>query len=291
MGPGLGLDAGSGLTGRALAVPAGTTPTRASPVDHEPPALVTRTWPVHEPHSTRPPRIIRPWDPPPTPWAAGHRGVDLEADPGQAVRAAAPGRITFAGTVAGTGSVTVEHPSSGKPPLRTTYTPVRPKARKGTTVRSGQTVATLADDPTHCGTPCLHWGLLRGKRYLNPLSLLPPQLRHTGPSRLLPVTGVPTPEPRAALAGPHASTGPRTPVAARTGSAGGDARLAPAVIAAALLVGVIWARRRLARPRGRRTRTTAGPRGPPGALLRTAVPRRPPPGAAWAALRMAAAGP
>lgn len=36
-------------------------------------------------------RVARPFDPPPTPYAAGHRGVDLLAVPGAAVRAAAGG--------------------------------------------------------------------------------------------------------------------------------------------------------------------------------------------------------
>jgi murein DD-endopeptidase MepM/ murein hydrolase activator NlpD len=40
---------------------------------------------------------------------AGHWGIDVAAPPGTTVRAAAPGRVTFAGTVAGRRSVTVDH--------------------------------------------------------------------------------------------------------------------------------------------------------------------------------------
>ena len=40
---------------------------------------------------------------------AGHWGVDVAASPGTTVAAAAPGRVTFAGTVAGRRSVTVDH--------------------------------------------------------------------------------------------------------------------------------------------------------------------------------------
>ncbi|MYR91984.1 M23 family peptidase, partial [Streptomyces sp. SID685] len=45
-----------------------------------------------------------------------------------------------------------------------------------------------AETGGHCGaSTCVHWGLLRGGTYLNPLSLLPPWLLGRGPSRLLPV--------------------------------------------------------------------------------------------------------
>ncbi|MCG7207085.1 M23 family peptidase, partial [Streptomyces arenae] len=47
----------------------------------------------------------------------------------------------------------------------------------------------------HCGAgACVHWGLLRGETYLDPLLLLPPWLLNRGPSRLLPVLGVPLPK-------------------------------------------------------------------------------------------------
>jgi murein DD-endopeptidase MepM/ murein hydrolase activator NlpD len=98
--------------------------------------------------------------------------------------------VSFAGRVAGRGVVSVELSGTGAPPLRTTYGPVRASVHKGDEVLAGGVLGTLEALGDHCGSaPCLHWGLLRGGTYLNPLSLLPPWLLSTGPSRLLPLSG------------------------------------------------------------------------------------------------------
>ncbi|MFJ9405528.1 M23 family metallopeptidase [Streptomyces sp. NPDC101393] len=156
------------------------------------PAGDDRAWPVKGVAGLRP-TVLHGWEPPPSPWAAGHRGVDLAAAIGSPVRAAAAGRVAFAGKVAGRGVLTIELSRSGRPPLRTTYEPVRPTARKGERVRAGQPVAVLQHGPFHCRAPCLHWGLRRGKSYLDPISLMPPEMLRGGPSRLLPVIGIPVP--------------------------------------------------------------------------------------------------
>ncbi|OQR59751.1 peptidase M23 [Streptomyces maremycinicus] len=149
---------------------------------------VGRAWPV----GTRP-AVVRGWEPPASPYARGHRGVDLAAPPGAPVRAVAAGRVSFAGRVAGRGVVSVELSATGVPPLRTTYEPVRASVRKGDEVAPGAVVGTVEPTGSHCARTCLHWGLLSGRTYLDPLSLLPPWLRRSGPSRLLPVLGVPLP--------------------------------------------------------------------------------------------------
>ncbi|MFC7863967.1 peptidoglycan DD-metalloendopeptidase family protein [Streptomyces murinus] len=141
---------------------------------------IGRVWPV----GVRP-SVLRGWEPPATPYGPGHRGVDLAAAPGSPVRAVAAGRVAFAGRVAGRGVVTVELTGTG---LRTTYEPVRPSVEKGAEVGAGDVVGVVAETGAHCGaSACVHWGLLRGGTYLNPLSLLPPWLLGRGPSRLLPV--------------------------------------------------------------------------------------------------------
>lgn len=98
----------------------------------------------------------------------GHRGVDLAATPGDVVLAAGGGRVGFAGTVGGTPVVTISHGT-----LRTTYLPVTPLVRKGEEVHAGQPIGRLAEHPRHCAaSPCLHWGLLLDRDYLDPLALL-----------------------------------------------------------------------------------------------------------------------
>nr|WP_301548744.1 peptidoglycan DD-metalloendopeptidase family protein [Micromonospora sp. C95] len=125
------------------------------------------------------PRPVRRYRPPPRPWLAGHRGVDLLAPAAATIRAAGAGTILFAGMVAGRPVVTVGHADG----LRTTYEPVQPAVTVGTVVPAGAPLGTLLTG--HAGCPaaaCLHWGLRRGDDYLDPLALL-----GLGRVRLLPV--------------------------------------------------------------------------------------------------------
>lgn len=149
-----------------------------------------RSWPLEGR-----PQVVRGWEPPATEYGRGHRGVDLGAGAGARVLAAAAGRVSFAGGVAGRGVVVIELAGTGDPPLRTTYEPVRPLVAKGDEVAAGQVVAVMSAGASHCASGCLHWGLRRAEAYLDPLSLLPPSLLRRGPSRLLPVWGVPAPGP------------------------------------------------------------------------------------------------
>ncbi|WP_246101687.1 murein hydrolase activator EnvC family protein [Streptomyces cyaneus] len=160
----------------------------AEPAPGAPVPTVGRAWPV----GVRPP-ILRGWEPPATPYGRGHRGVDLAATAGAPVRAVAPGRVSFAGRVAGKWVVSVELTGTGDPPLRVTYEPVRAVVQKGDEMAAGEVVGTVEATGSHCTGTCVHWGLRRGEAYLDPLSLLPPWLLHRGPSRLLPVLGVPLP--------------------------------------------------------------------------------------------------
>lgn len=108
--------------------------------------------------------VVRPFDPPAGPYAPGHRGVDLAAQPGTSVRAALPGRVTFAGRVARLGWVTVAHGGG----LETTYGALDPRAVvAGQDVEAGQALGQVAPGSEH-----LDWGARLDGEYIDPLGLL-----------------------------------------------------------------------------------------------------------------------
>lgn len=130
------------------------------------------------------PEVLRGFAPPPVAWAAGHRGVDLLGRPGQQVRAARAGTVTFAGRIAGRGVVVVSHGDT-----RTTYEPVAASVSRGEVVTRGAVLGGLELLGSHClPRACLHWGLVRGDTYLDPLTLV-----GRGPVRLVPWDGLPRP--------------------------------------------------------------------------------------------------
>lgn len=134
------------------------------------------TWPLAPPHP-----VLRPFQPPTTPYGPGHRGVDLGAPAGADVFAADSGVVLYAGPLAGRSLVSVEHPGG----LRTTYEPVDPMVAVGRYVTRGEVVGhLLAGHPGCPATPptaCLHWGAHRQAVYLDPLRLV-----ESGRIRLLP---------------------------------------------------------------------------------------------------------
>lgn len=165
----------------APGVPAGAPPDRApastpGPAADEP-VPSSGTWPL-DPR----PDVVRGFEPPAGPYAAGHRGVDLAGSPGQGVRAALPGTVGFAGSIAGKPVVTVVH--GGR---RTTYEPVVAAVAVGQEVGAGEVLGRLQVAGSHCfPAACLHWGLVEGsggdRTYLDPLTLV-----GGGPVRLLPL--------------------------------------------------------------------------------------------------------
>ena len=122
------------------------------------------SWPLRGGHH----RVVRGFDPPPKPWLAGNRGIDLAGRAGERVFAAGPGVITFAGQIADVGVVSV---TSGA--LRTTYEPLRVAVHTGQRVTRHTMLGRLTSAGSHCPPrACLHWGLLRGALYLDPLALV-----------------------------------------------------------------------------------------------------------------------
>ena len=113
--------------------------------------------------------IIRHFEPPPTPYAAGHRGVDFEVPEGTLVVAAGSGRVAFAGPVGGTIALSIDHPNG----LRSTYSFLGAVVvRAGDDVLQGQAVARSG--PGHGGgaPPALHFGIRHGEEYRDPEALL-----------------------------------------------------------------------------------------------------------------------
>ncbi len=114
------------------------------------------------------PGIARGFEPPLHNWLPGHRGIDLRAHSGQLVFAPANGTVTYVSNLAGRGVLVIKH---GR--LRTTYEPVASGLTIGDQVYRGDLIGRVDCGSNHCciGTSakCLHWGLLQGHQYLNPL--------------------------------------------------------------------------------------------------------------------------
>ncbi|HZB01417.1 MAG TPA: M23 family metallopeptidase [Actinomycetota bacterium] len=122
------------------------------------------TWPVEGP-------VLRGFDPPDTPFGAGHRGIDIAAPIGTPVHAAAVGVVTFAGPVGGRLFVTIDHGGG----LESRYSFLDALlVRRHETVSTGQPIARSG--PGHAGdvVPSLHFAALRDDAYFDPLTLLGP---------------------------------------------------------------------------------------------------------------------
>lgn len=133
-----------------------------APVPPEGPAYGTYAWPVEGP-------VLRRFDPPGSPYGAGHRGVDIASPVGSRVRSATGGLVAFAGPVAGGLYVSVDHPDG----VRTTYSWLAEVlVEAGDPVDRGAVLGRSG--PGHPGVepPHLHFGARLGSVYLDPMLLL-----------------------------------------------------------------------------------------------------------------------
>lgn len=146
----------------ALPAPARGAPSRDGPPPDAGPG--GWTWPL----APRP-TVVRRFDVGPFRWSRGHRGVDLDAAPADAVIAPAGGVVTFARIVVGRPVVVITHAGG----VRTSYEPVRAAVPVGAVVRRGDVIGHVMSAGNHCGAAvCLHWGARRGGDYIDPLTLL-----------------------------------------------------------------------------------------------------------------------
>jgi murein DD-endopeptidase MepM/ murein hydrolase activator NlpD len=131
-----------------------------------PPASAAGTWvwPVSGP-------VLRPFDPPDSPFGSGHRGIDIVAAPGTVAVAPADGTVSFAGPVGGRLFLTIDHGGG----LESTMSWVASLAvRRGDTVRRGDPVATTGGGHVGDAVASLHFGVRLDDVYVDPLDHLAP---------------------------------------------------------------------------------------------------------------------
>jgi hypothetical protein len=119
---------------------------------------------------------------------AGHWGVDYEADLGDPVRAPTSGVVTFAGSVAGMNTITIEPVPGFKVSVSYLSTV---EVRRGAAVARGQVIATSG--APH-GTPGVHMSTRINGTYVNPSRFLGCQ--ETDISRALRLVTPPSPYSR-----------------------------------------------------------------------------------------------
>jgi murein DD-endopeptidase MepM/ murein hydrolase activator NlpD len=131
-----------------------------------PPAKASGSWawPVVGP-------VIRAFDPPDSPYGAGHRGIDIAAPSGSVAVAPADGRVAFAGPVGGRLFVTIDHGGG----LESTFSWVSSlEVRRGDVVTAGQPVARTGGGHTGDTVANLHFGVRLDDAYVDPLDYLLP---------------------------------------------------------------------------------------------------------------------
>jgi len=138
---------------------AATTTTTTTTTTTQPGAWA---WPV------QPAVLSNAYAAPPTPYAAGHRGIDLAvaSGTGAAVPVTAPARATvkFVGTVVDRPVLTLDHGDG----ILSSYEPLASELALGTELAPGQLLGHVADGG-HCADTCLHVGVRLDGEYVSPL--------------------------------------------------------------------------------------------------------------------------
>ena len=117
-------------------------------------------WPVDPPRS-----VLRPFIAPETPYAPGHRGIDIRA-PAGTVFAPASGVVHFAGTVVDRPVLSINHGDG----VLSSYEPVTSTLTAGDAVSRGDPIGIVQSG--HCVSLCLHFGVRVDGQYVSPLAWL-----------------------------------------------------------------------------------------------------------------------
>ena len=126
------------------------------------PGFGTYRWPVHG-------AVLRPFEQPANPFSAGHRGIDIAAPFGTAIRAPADGIVSFAGVVAGSLFISIDHDGG----IRTSYSWVSAVGvKKGQSVRAGAVIGSTGQGHPGSDRTHLHFSARLNGDYIDPMLLL-----------------------------------------------------------------------------------------------------------------------
>jgi hypothetical protein len=171
-------------------------------------------WPVRGP-------IVRPYDPPASPYGSGHRGIDVAVPIGTVVLAPAPGVVSFAGRVAGQLFVSIDH---GAGLVSTSSYLSAALVSEDDAVVAGQPVGFSGAGHPGAAIPHLHFGVRLGGVYVDPLDYLGP-LSLVDIVWLAPIDGPPAwPATGSAM---RAAGGTAGAIVPRPGTAGGPSAVPP----------------------------------------------------------------
>jgi murein DD-endopeptidase MepM/ murein hydrolase activator NlpD len=130
-----------------------------------PPVPGSWAWPVRGP-------VIHAFDPPDSPFGAGHRGIDIAVPVGTSIVAPESGSVSFAGPVGGHLFITIDHGAE----LQSTYSWLSAiSVRRGGLVARGQVIGTTGIGHPGSAIPHLHFGVRLAGSYVDPLDYLGPQ--------------------------------------------------------------------------------------------------------------------
>lgn len=170
LGAVLSIVLSAALGGASLVAPFVSPPVKPSAARF----AVSAAAPLWLPPLESPLLVSGPYRAPPSPYASGHRGIDLPAGPGDAVRAPVAGTVSFVGRV-------VDRPVlSIRVDARTilSFEPLDASdlnsgmdgegLSEGDSVYRGQLLGVIAEGG-HCESECVHLGVRVDGEYVNPM--------------------------------------------------------------------------------------------------------------------------